>query len=248
MSWTVELLFVILALAAEVIGTMAGFGSSTIFLPLALFFVDFNAALILVAFLRAFGNIGRLTFFWQGLDKRLILIFGVPSVLLAILGALLVNYTPQNLLKLILGIFLLLFSITSMAKPEFKFKSSKRNAIIGGSLSGFLAGLIGTGGALRGAFLTAFKLKKEVYIATAAVMALAVDITRIPIYFSSGFLAQEFYYYLPLLFIIAIAGSYIGKKIVNRIPQNIFRKVVLMAIMIISLKFIYDGVQRLFLS
>jgi len=79
-------------------------------------------------------------------------------------------------------------------------------------------------------------------------MALAVDITRIPIYFSSGFLAQEFYYYLPLLFIIAIAGSYIGKKIVNRIPQNIFRKVVLMAIMIISLKFIYDGVQRLFLS
>lgn len=237
-----ELLFFILAFIAEIIGTIAGFGSSTIFLPLALFFVDFKTALILVAFFHIFGNLGRITFFRHGLDKKLILIFGVPSVILTVVGALLVNYTPQDILKLVLGIFLLVFSIFSILKPDFKFKSSNKNAVIGGGLSGFLAGLIGTGGALRGAFLTAFNLKKEVYIATAAAIALAVDITRIPIYFGSGFLQQQFYWHLPLLFLIAIAGSYIGKKIVDKIPQYSFRKFVLTVIAIISLKFIYDGI------
>src|SRR3989338_3664126 len=176
---------------AEVIGTVVGFGSSTIFLPLALFFVDFKTALILVAFFHVFGNLGRITFFRQGLNKRLILIFGLPGVMLTILGALLVNYAPPELLKLLLGLFLLTFSIISLIKPRFKFKPSTRNAIIGGGLSGFLAGLIGTGGALRGAFLTAFNLKKKVYIATIAVIALTADITRIPIYLGAGFLESR---------------------------------------------------------
>lgn len=241
-----EILFFIFAFLAEVVGTMAGFGSSTIFLPIALFFVDFKTALVLVAFLHIFGNIGRITFFKHGLNKKLILLFGVPSIILTILGALLVNYTPQNTLKLILGLFLLIFSITSLAKPTLKFKPSKKNAVIGGGLSGFLAGLIGTGGALRGAFLTAFNLKKELYIATAAAIALAVDLTRIPIYFGAGFLESQFYYYIPILLIVALAGSFVGKKIVNKIPQNVFRNIVLIMISIISLKFIYDGLSFLF--
>jgi uncharacterized membrane protein YfcA len=46
------------AFVAEIIGTIAGFGSSTIFLPLALFFVDFKTAIVLVAIFHLFGNIG----------------------------------------------------------------------------------------------------------------------------------------------------------------------------------------------
>jgi uncharacterized protein len=51
-----DILFFIVAFLSEVIGAVAGFGSSTIFLPLALFFVDFQTALILVAISHLFGN------------------------------------------------------------------------------------------------------------------------------------------------------------------------------------------------
>ena len=243
----VAALFFLFAFLAEVLGTAIGFGSSTIFLPIALFFVDFKTALLLVAFLHVFGNIGRLAFFRKGLDKKILLLFGVPSVLLTILGALLVNYTPQLTLKFALGIFLLLFSVISLVKPDAKFKPSQRNALIGGGLSGFLAGLIGTGGALRGAFLTAFSLKKGTYIATAAAIALAVDLTRIPISLGSGFLQPSFYTAIPLLFIIALAGSYTGRKLVDKIPQSLFRKIVLLAIAGISVKFVVEGI-RFFLT
>ncbi len=242
----VNILLLFSSFLAEIIGTIAGFGSSTIFLPLALFFVDFKSALVLVALLHIFGNIGRITFFRSGFDKRLLLIFGLPSVVFTIIGALMVGFVHVGLLKLLLGLFLLIFSVASLLWPDFRFRAKGRNAFIGGSLSGFLAGIIGTGGALRGAFLTSFKLKKNVYIATAASIALAVDITRIPIYFGSGFLLREFYYYIPLLFISAILGSYVGRQVVSKIPRQKFRVIVLVAISVISLKFIFDGLNFLF--
>jgi hypothetical protein len=82
-----EILFFIVAFVLEITGAIAGFGSSTIFLPLALFFVDFQTALILVAISHLFGNLGRISFFKQGLDKKIIATFGIPSILFSFLGA-----------------------------------------------------------------------------------------------------------------------------------------------------------------
>ncbi|MBI2040036.1 sulfite exporter TauE/SafE family protein [Candidatus Microgenomates bacterium] len=240
-----EILFFLSAFVSEIIGTIAGFGSSTVFLPLALLFFDFKTALVLVALFHIFGNIGRISFFKSGLDKQTLIIFGIPSVLLTVIGALLVKSTPQDFLKGILGIFLIVYAILSLWKEDLKVKESLFYSIIGGGLSGFLAGLIGTGGALRGAFLTAFGLPKEKYIATAAAIALAVDLTRIPIYFAGGFLSSQFYFYIPILLIVALAGSFSGKQVVKRVPQKTFKKMVLVAILAVGVKFIYDLLRSL---
>ena len=235
-----ELIFFIAAFLAVVIGTLAGFGASTVFLPVALFFFDFPTALILTAILHISRNIGKLTFFREGINKKLLLVFGIPSVLLTFLGASLVKFTSPELLKFILGVFLLFFVIWKFKMPDFKFKSDTKNNTIGGSLSGFFAGLIGTGGAIRGAFLTSYGLRKEVYIATAASISFAVDLTRIPVYLASGFLDADFYYFIPILFAIAILGAFTGKKLVARVPQKTFSKMVLAAIGLVAIKFIID--------
>jgi uncharacterized membrane protein YfcA len=238
-----EILFFISALLAEIIGTMAGFGSSTIFLPLALLFVDFKTAIILVAIFHLFGNLSRIIFFRQGFDKRIILQFGLPSVLLSLLGAFLIGIVPQPVLKLILGIFLVVTSISFLAKPGLKFPANIHTFIAGGSATGFITALVGTGGALRATLLQGFNIEKVKYIATAATIALATDATRIPVYISQGFLTEQYYLYLPILLAIALAGSFIGRKIVRRIDQEKFRKMVLVAIILVSIKFIIDGVQ-----
>ena len=239
------LLFFITAFVTIVIGTVAGFGTSTIFLPIALLFVDFKTALVLVAISHLSGNIGATTFFRHGLDKRLILLFGVPSTILTVLGAYFVIYTPQDVLQVILGIFLLVFSIYSLLRPGFRVSPEKINTLIGGSLSGFLQGLVGIGGPLRGAFLISYNLNKFKYIATLAAIAVIIDATRIPIYFINNLLGPQFYYFIPVLAVIGIIGSYTGKKIVNKIPQNIFKKVVLVGIALASLLLIYGGLNTI---
>ena len=234
--------FLIFALLSEVVGTIAGFGSSTIFLPLALLVFDFKTALVLVAFLHIFGNCGRIGFFRYGLDWKLLITFGIPSVIGSVSGAYLVPFVSQDVIKGVLGIFLVLYAVIFLWKEKLQFAPRLTNTIIGGSLSGFLAGLIGTGGALRGAFLTAFQLNKERYIATAAAIALAVDVTRIPVYLHQGFLERQYYIYIVPLFVIALGGSYLGKRVVEKIPQKHFKRLVLLAVLVIGLKFMYDWV------
>jgi uncharacterized protein len=236
-----DILFFIVAFISEVVGAVAGFGSSTIFLPLALFFVDFETALILVAISHLFGNLGRINFFRHGIDKKIIATFGIPSILFSFLGASIVGILSQDILKLILGIFLIIISVLFLVRPLLKVPTSRNIIITGGGVSVFITGLVGTGGALRATFLTGFNLEKTKYIATAAVIALGTDATRIPLYLSQGFLLQHYYYYIPLLAATAIGGSYVGKKIVGKIDQNIFRKIVLIAIMLVSINFIISG-------
>src|SRR5829696_1159251 len=204
---------------------MAGFGSSTIFLPLALLFV----------------NLSRIIFFRQGFDKRIILQFGVPSVLLSLIGAFLIGVLPQPALKLILGIFLLTTSASFLIKPGLKIPANTSTFIAGGGATGFITALVGTGGALRATLLQGFNIEKVKYIATAATIALATDVTRIPVYISQGFLTEQYFLYIPILFGIALAGSFMGRRIVKRINQVLFRRIVLIAIILVSIKFIIDG-------
>ncbi len=218
-----------------------GFGSSTIFLPLALFFVDFKTALILVAISHIFGNLGRIKFFSQGLDKNILITFGIPSIIFSFIGASAVQLLSQNLLKSILGCFLIIISTLFLIKPNLQFPSNGKTVLFGGSISGFITGLVGTGGALRATFLTGFNLEKTKYIATAAAVALATDGIRIPSYISQGFLEYQYIYYIPILFIAALSGSYIGKKIISKINQNIFKRIVLFSIFFVSIFFIING-------
>ncbi len=237
------ILFFIVAFLSIIIGTVAGFGTSTIFLPVALFFVDFKTALVLVAITHLSANLGATTFFRHGLDKRLILLFGVPSIFITIIGAYMVTYVPQNILIIILGIFLLSFSILFLMRPNIKVPASETNTIIGGALSGFLQGLLGIGGPLRGAFLISYDLDKFKYIATLAAIAVIIDLTRIPIYLTNNLLEPQYYIYIPILVVLGITGSYIGKKIVVFIPQDAFKKVVLVTIGFASLVLILGGLK-----
>jgi len=104
------ILFFILAFISVILGTIAGFGSSTILLPLSLFFLDFRIALVLVALVHLFGNIGKVIFFRKSIDKRLILLFAIPGVILTLISANLIVYLPKEILILVLGVFLLIFS------------------------------------------------------------------------------------------------------------------------------------------
>lgn len=228
------------ALIAEIAGTISGFGSSSILLPFSNQFFDYKTALIIVAIYHIFGNTTRLSLTYHHFDTRIFLLFGIPSVMTTVLGASLVNQIDTNILKIILAIILILFAIYSLWNPRFHITPTPWIGRIGGALSGFTAGLIGTGGVLRGAFMTLFNLKKEQYIATIAAIALLVDVTRIPLYLKQGFLDHEYYVLIPVLFCIAFIGSYIGKIIVQKVQTNILKKIILVGIIVMSL---YLGYQ-----
>jgi uncharacterized protein len=228
-------LFFFIALLSEIVGTVAGFGSSVFFVPLASFFFDFHQVLALTSILHVFSNAAKLVFFGKHARLRLLLLLGVPSILGVILGALLSTKLTFKFAELILGLFLIAFSLFLLRNPRAKISATKFNAIGAGGLSGFLAGLIGTGGALRGLALAAFDLEKNVFVATSAGIDSGVDFSRMIIYLRNGYLASNSLVYIIGLLVIAFAGSYLGKLALGHIDQKYFRKIVLGFILLIGL-------------
>ena len=107
--------------------------------------------------------------------------------------------------------------------------------MIGGSLSGFSAGLLGTGGAIRGLTMAAFNLEKSVFVATSAFIDFMIDFSRTFVYYNNGYIHKHDLKYVPFLLVIGLVGSYIGKRILDKIPQGKFRKLSLLFILIIGL-------------
>lgn len=75
---------VIVALIAEIAGTIAGFGSSSILLPLIHGKFPYEQAIALVAVYHIFGNATRLAMFWRKVNRRIVLLFGIPSIILTV--------------------------------------------------------------------------------------------------------------------------------------------------------------------
>lgn len=238
MSIYSNILFLLLSLIAEILGTIGGFGSSTFFVPIANYFLDFQSVLGITAVFHVFSNISKIALFKDGLDKTIILRIGIPAVIFVIIGAFASKYINIHYLQLALGIFLILLSIIFLIKKEIKIKPSIKNGFIGGSLSGFIAGLLGTGGAIRGITMTAFNVDKAVFVATSAAIDLAVDASRAIIYYFNGFIHTHDLYLIPFLLIISIVGTYLGKIILQKIPQPKFRIMVLILILLVGVSII----------
>lgn len=228
-------IFVILSLLAEVLGTVGGFGSSVFFVPIANFFFDFQSVLGITALFHLSSNVTKIAFFKKGIDKRLILFLGIPAVIFVSIGAYFSKYFNPMILTYILGLFLIITSLLFLIFKKLIVIPNSVNAIIGGSLSGFSAGLLGTGGAIRGVTMAAFKLDKNKFIATSAVIDLGVDFSRTIIYYLNGYMHKHDFYIIPILIVVSIIGTWIGKKILNTISQDHFRNFVLVLILLIGI-------------
>lgn len=223
-------LFLFLAFISEIIGTVSGFGSSILFVPIASLYFDFTTVLGITAVFHVFSNLSKIALFRNGINKEIVLKLGIPAVVFVTIGALLTSFIPVKQMELIMNLMLILLAIYLLVNFNKKLKQSNRNLYIGGSVSGFLAGLVGTGGAIRGITLTAFQLQKDVFIATSAFIDLGVDSSRAIVYISSGYFDEKFLILIPFLIVVSFLGSYIGKIILKYTSDKLFRYFVLLII------------------
>lgn len=219
--------FILAALCAEILGTVGGFGSSLFFVPVASYFFDFESVLGITALFHVSSNLVKIALFRHGFDKRLLMLVGVPSVIGVIVGAFLSAYASSFWLEWSMAVFLILFSSFLLLWKNIKVSDSAAVSSSSGLISGFLAGLVGTGGAVRGIALSAFRLRMEVFIATSAFIDLLVDLSRSVVYYSNGFIHQDQWKWVLMLIGVSIVGTWIGKKILGKISEERFRGIVL---------------------
>lgn len=237
-------LFYLLALIAEILGTLSGFGSSILFVPLASYFFDVKEVLGITAMFHVFSNLSKIYLFQKEMDKNIILKLGIPAVVFVIIGAFLSKYIPTLYLEIVICFVLSFVAIFLLIYSDKGIEINNRNLITSGIFSGFFAGIIGSGGAIRGLALTSLQLEKSILISTSAFIDLGVDVSRTIVYFFNGYMNKESYLILPGLIAVAVIGSYIGKKLLTFLSQSNFRKLVLIIIITTSILQLYNLIKH----
>lgn len=182
-----EIIYIaLLTLVGTTIGTITGFGTSTIMIPVVVIFLPPVEAIFLVAIIHYFGDIWKLALFREGFNLRLVALFGVVGLLPSYVGASMSLGVDKEMLLRLLGVFLAAYFVFLVFQSKFKIGAGNAMALLGGVFAGFSSGLFGIGGPIRSAVLSAFDLPKAVYIATGAVIGLMVDAARIIRYFVGG--------------------------------------------------------------
>jgi hypothetical protein len=249
-----ELIIICLAAFFTAILTFfSGFGLGTILMPVFAIFFPIEIAIALTGVVHFSNNLFKIFLVGKNTDKIVLIRFGIPAILASFAGAWvliritvlpsIIHYTLLGRecvispVKLIIAILLFVFSIIEIAPSVQRIQFDKTKLPIGGFLSGFFGGLTGIQGAVRSAFLIKSGLSKEAYIATGVVIACLVDFTRLSVY-ASRFTSSNLHENLILLIsatIAAIAGAYIGSKLLKKITLRLIQIIVAAMLIIISL-------------
>jgi len=229
----------IFSFLASFIGTITGFGTSLILVPILSLRYSLPETFLFVGIVHLFGDFWKILIFRKGINLKLILLFGLPGILISFIAAYYVENIPNIILSKFLGGFLIADVLFILFHPKWKKPKSNINALVGGGLSGFFAGLTGVGGAVRSAFLSAYNLDKYVFLFTSGAIGVLIDSSRVIGYYKGGIKLLDFSITtLAFAVIISFFGALAAKKVVNIIPQKKFGSIVALLLFAVGIKYL----------
>lgn len=247
------ILISIVAFLAAILTFFSGFGLGTILTPVFMLFFSVELAIALTGIVHFFNNVFKIFLVGKNADRSVLIKFGIPAVIFAFIGAWILIHIPDAKalfiyqlfgktfevfpVKFIISILLIIFASMDLIPYFQNLKFAKNKLPIGGALSGFFGGLSGNQGALRSAFLIKVGLSKETFIGTAVVVSTFVDFTRLGVYATrfnkSGLMDNLTIVVFATL--SAIAGAYIGNRLLKKVTLKFLQITVATMLIIISL-------------
>lgn len=239
MLFELIILFVVSFIAATISGA-AGFGGALVLLPILTSIVGVKAAVPILTIAQIFGNASRVWFGRSELQWKPITFFLITAIPLSILGSYLFTDIDSDKIKIGIGIFLILLVVYRRAKIN-KIEFGNKGMLIGGGLTGFLSGLAGSAGPLGAAFFLGLNLTATAYVASEAFTALAMHLTKTIVYNKYSLIGKVEIFYGLFIGIAMILGSWLGKKIIEKMSRQKFILLVEIMLVLSGLQLILSG-------
>lgn len=232
----------------------SGFGLGTILLPAFALFFPAATAVAATGAVHLLNNLFKGGLVGRQANWRTVLAFGLPAIPGAIAGALLLDllseqpafhwsvfgygFTPSAA-GVVIGGCLIAFAILELLPWFQKLSAPPRMMPIGGLLTGFSGGLTGQQGAFRSMFLLKSGLPPAHYIATGTMIAILIDLSRLPTY-AAAFSIET----LPLSgrggaliacgTLCAFAGAWLGARYMKKATIGVIRSLVVTLMVLIG--------------
>jgi hypothetical protein len=216
---------VFLALVAFVASTLAavtGFGGAAVLLPVLVAVFGVRDAIPILTVAQLIGNGSRVWFNRRELDWAVVGWFALGGVPLAFAGGLLFAKAPLSALTRILGAFLIAVVICRHVRPGPPRRPPLRSFALIGAAASLLSALLGSVGPLMAPFFLAYGLLKGAYIGTEALATVLMHVVKLAAYKQGAVLSAPAILVGLALGPIMVGGSYVGKRVVDRLPEHMF--------------------------
>jgi hypothetical protein len=229
------------ALVASTLAAVTGFGGAAVLLPVLVAVFGVRDAIPILTVAQLIGNSSRVWFNRTELDLGVVRWFALGGIPAALLGGLLFATAPLSALTRILGAFLLFVVAWRHLRPGPPPHTPLRSFAILGAVSSFLSALLGSVGPLMAPFFLAYGLVKGAYIGTEALSTVVMHVTKLVAYGNASLLTGPSVATGLALGPIMIAGSFTGKRIVDRLPERVFVVVIEGVLIVAGLIFLIGG-------
>jgi hypothetical protein len=232
-------LFIGAFLAAAISGA-AGFGGALLLLPLLTRTVGAELAVPLLTFAQLIGNLSRVGLGFRQIHWRPVILFLATALPAAVLGAFSFVAIPKTVAVRFIGIAILGFVILRIV-GKLRFESGTRTLLVGGLVTGFISGLVGSAGALGAAVFLSLGLLPVAYIASEATTALTLHAVKLVIYQQQLELPAQSWQLAFLLGIAMILGTWVSKRVIERLNADLFQQFVTVLLGIIAAQMVIFG-------
>ncbi|MFN4113080.1 MAG: sulfite exporter TauE/SafE family protein [Sphingomonadaceae bacterium] len=214
------------ALVAGTIGGVVGFGSAVILLPICAYVFGAAQAVAILTVAALIGNLSRAAFSWRETDWAAVRMYVLGAAPFAAIGAFIFVELDAALIHRLLGAFILLMIPARRWAARHDMTIQRWHLLPLGAVMGLLSGVVGTVGPINAPFFLAYGLVKGAYLATEALGAAAVHLTKSAVYGRLAALDLETLAYGLVIGLALIAGSWAGKRIVMRLDTPAFIRTV----------------------
>lgn len=211
-----------LTIIAGTIGGVVGFGSAIILLPVCTLAFGAAKAVPILTIAALIGNMSRAAFSWRDTDWRAVGVYVSGAVPAAALGASIFVTLDPLMVQRLLGLFILVMIPARRWALRRGLRVELWHLFPVGLAMGLLSGIAGTVGPVNAPFFLAYGLVKGAYLATEALGAAAVHLTKSAVYGRFAVLDPQSMVIGLILGIALIAGSWLGKRIVLRLDAPAF--------------------------
>jgi uncharacterized membrane protein YfcA len=229
------------ALFASTLAAITGFGGAAVLLPVLVVTFGVRDAIPILTVAQLIGNGSRVWFNRREVNWAVVRWFALGGVPMALLGGYVFAEAPLTALTRLLGVFLLLIVVWRHVRPK-QPKPFPVPVFAGiGAGASFLSALLGSVGPIMAPFFLAFGLLKGAYIGTEALSTVVMHATKLVAYRQTAVLTRSGLLIGLALGPIMVLGSFLGKKIVDRLPEKVFVAIIELVLIVAGAMFLIRG-------
>ncbi|HEY7878601.1 MAG TPA: sulfite exporter TauE/SafE family protein [Gemmatimonadaceae bacterium] len=237
----VALLLAAVAFIAATLAAVTGFGGAAVLLPVLVAVFGMREAIPILTVAQLIGNGSRVWFNRHELDWRVVGWFALGGVPFAFAGGMLFARAPLSALTRLLGVFLILVVVWRRLRPGPPRRPPLRSFAFIGAGASFLSALLGSVGPIMAPFFLAYGLVKGAYIGTEALSTVVMHVVKLGAYGRTALLTAPAVIAGLALGPIMIGGSWVGKRIVDRLPEWVFVLLIEVTLVAAGLLFLIRG-------